>query len=63
VAQLLEGRLETERLAAFALAMPAIGEGVRWHWRSFIEGQVTEYLDQLSQLETAVGDEIPAHDA
>lgn len=58
VAQLLEGRLESERLAAFALAMPAIGEGVRWHWRSFIEGRVTEYLDQVSQLETAVGETV-----
>ena len=58
VAQLLEGRLESERLAGLALAMPAIGEGVRWHWRSFIEGRVTEYLDQVSQLETAVGDTV-----
>lgn len=58
VAQLLEGRLESERLSAFALAMPAIGEGVRWHWRSFIEGRVTEYLDQVSQLETAVGETV-----
>ena len=56
VAQLLEGRPEQSRVLALALAMPAIGEGVKWHWRAFIEGRVNEYLDHVRELETAVGD-------
>lgn len=58
VAQLLESRPETERFAGLALAMPAIQEGVKWHWRSFVEGRVAEYLGQVRELEDAVGDTV-----
>ena len=54
LAQLLEGRPEADRIAALASVMPAVNEGVKWHWRSFIEGRVAEYLEQVRELEAAV---------
>jgi hypothetical protein len=60
LAQLLEGRPEGDRLAAFASVMPAVNEGVRWHWRSFIEGRVVEYLEQVRELEAAVTETVTA---
>jgi hypothetical protein len=58
VAQLLEGRPEQDRFAGLAVAMPAIAEGVQWHWRSFVEGRVNEYLDQVRELEKVVGETV-----
>jgi len=58
VAQLLEGRPEQDRFVGLAVAMPAIGEGVRWHWRSFVEGRVSEYLDHVRELEKVVGETV-----
>lgn len=54
VAQLLESRPEQDRLDVFATVMPSIAEGVKWHWRSFIEGRVAEYLDHVRELESLV---------
>lgn len=54
LAQLLEGRPEADRLVALASVMPAVNEGVKWHWRSFIEGRVVEYLEHVRELEAAV---------
>jgi hypothetical protein len=54
VAQALEGRPEEERFRAFITAMPYLAEGVEWHWKAFIEGRVTEYLDRVQQLEGLV---------
>lgn len=56
VAQLLENRSEEDRLAGFALVMPAIAEGVKWYWRSFIEDRISEYLDHVRELESVTGD-------
>jgi hypothetical protein len=58
VAQLLESRPEDRRLAGLAGAMPAIEEGVRWQWRAFIEGRITEYLGHVKELEKAVGETV-----
>jgi hypothetical protein len=58
VAQLLESRLEDHRLPGLARAMPAIEEGVRWQWRAFIEGRITEYLGHVKELERAVGETV-----
>jgi hypothetical protein len=58
VAQLLEGRPEQDRFASLAVAMPAIAEGVQWHWRSFVEGRVNEYLDQVRELEKVIGETV-----
>lgn len=54
LAQLLEGRPEADRLPALASVMPDVNEGVKWQWRSFIEGRVVEYLEQVRELEAAV---------
>jgi hypothetical protein len=54
VAQALEGRPEEHRFRAFITAMPYLAEGVEWHWKAFIEGRVTEYLDRVQQLEGLV---------
>ena len=54
LAQLLEGRPEEDRLSALASVMPGVNEGVKWHWRSFVEGRVVEYLEQVRELEAAV---------
>ncbi|MFP5327946.1 MAG: hypothetical protein ACLGHT_10760 [Acidimicrobiia bacterium] len=56
VAQLLENRSEEDRLVGFALVMPAIAEGVKWYWRSFIEDRISEYLDHVRELESVTGD-------
>ena len=56
VSQLLESRPEPDRFAGFATVMPSIAEGVTWYWRSFIEGRVSEYLDHVRELETAIGE-------
>lgn len=58
VAQLLESRPEDRRLAGLARAMPTIEEGVRWQWRAFIEGRITEYLGHVKELEKAVGETV-----
>jgi hypothetical protein len=58
VAQLLEGRAEQDRLAGFAAAMPSIAEGVKWQWRSFVEGRINEYLDHVRELEKVVGETV-----
>jgi hypothetical protein len=50
VAQLLEGRAEQDRFAGLAVAMPAIDEGVRWHWRSFVEGRVNDTSTRYANL-------------
>lgn len=55
IAQLLESRPEQERLLIFGHVMPSIAEGVKWHWRSFIEGRVAEYLDHVRDLESVTG--------
>ncbi len=58
VAQALENRPESERFQAFATAMPYLIEGIEWHWKAFIEGKVSDYLDRVQQLETLVGDTV-----
>lgn len=61
VAQALEGRPEAERERVFATAMPQIFEGVQWHWRAFIEGKVSEYLDRVQTLEAVVAEAVDRH--
>lgn len=61
VAQALEGRSENDRFAVFVASMPQILEGVRWHWRAFIEGRVSDYLDKVDTLETAVSGAVNAY--
>jgi hypothetical protein len=58
VAQALESRPEPTRFHAFATAMPYLIEGIEWHWKAFIEGKVSDYLDRVQQLETLVGDTV-----
>jgi hypothetical protein len=58
VAQLLESRPEDRRLAGLARAMPTIQEGVRWQWRAFVEGRITEYLGHVKELEKGVGETV-----
>jgi hypothetical protein len=58
VAQTLEGRPEEERFRAFAQGMPFLAEGLEWHWKAFIEGKVSEYLDRVQQVEGLVADTV-----
>jgi hypothetical protein len=58
VAQALEGRPEPDRLYALVTTMPYLLEGIEWHWKAFIEGKVSEYLDRVQQLENLVSDTV-----
>lgn len=58
VAQALEGRSEQERFHVYAANMPEIFEGARWHWRAFLEGRVSDYLDRVEKLESTIGDAV-----
>ena len=58
VAQTLEGRPEEDRLLAFVRSMPEICQGAKWHWRAFLEGRVSEYVDKVHELETIVADTV-----
>ncbi len=60
VAQALEPYHADERLAVFTRAMPYLLEGIEWHWKAFIEGKVSEYLDRVQQVETTVSDTVAA---
>lgn len=61
VAQALEGRDERERLAGFVATMPDLHAGVTWHWKAFIEGKISDYLDRISNLEDAVAETVDKH--
>lgn len=61
VAQALEGRDERDRLAGFVATMPDLHAGVTWHWKAFIEGKVSDYLDRISNLEDAVAETVDKH--
>lgn len=58
VAQALEGRPEEGRFQAFATSMPDIYEGAAWQWRAFLEGRISEYLDKVRDVETAVANTV-----
>jgi hypothetical protein len=58
IAQVLETRPEEQRFAAFAQLMPQLLDGVKWNWRAFIEGRVTEYLQHVRDLERWVGEAV-----
>jgi len=58
VAQSLEPHPAEQRLVAFTRAMPYLIEGIEWHWKAFIEGKVSEYLDRVQQVETTVNDTV-----
>ena len=60
VAQSLEPHPATDRLVVFTRAMPYLLEGIEWHWKAFIEGKVSEYLDRVQQVETVVSDTVTA---
>jgi len=60
VAQSLEPHPAEERLVVFTRAMPHLLEGIEWHWKAFIEGKVSEYLDRVQQVETFVSDTVTA---
>jgi hypothetical protein len=61
IAQSLEGRNETDRFHVFATSMPEILEGAQWHWRAFIEGRVTDYLNNAKQLEDTVATAVDSY--
>jgi hypothetical protein len=54
IAQLLENRPEAERFGGLSNALPVLVENARWHWQSFIEGRVNQYLDQVADLESSI---------
>ena len=58
VAQALEPHPAPDRLSIFATAMPYLFEGIKWHWKAFIEGKVGEYLDRVQQIENVVSDTV-----
>jgi len=60
VAQSLESHPAEDRFVIFARAMPYLQEGIEWHWKAFIEGKVSEYLDRVQQVETVVSDTVAA---
>jgi len=58
VAQSIGSYGSEARLLAFAQVVPYLIEGIRWHWKAFIEGKVNEYLDREEQVETAVSEAV-----
>jgi hypothetical protein len=58
VAQLLENRPETDRLDGLAEAMPSLLENAKWHWQSFIEGRINQYMEHVAGLESSVGETV-----
>lgn len=60
VAQTLEAHPVDQRLGVFTRTMPYLLEGVEWHWKAFIEARVGDYLEQVQQVETLVGDTVAA---
>lgn len=56
LAEALEPRGEHERLPALIKESSYLLEGLEWHWKAFIEGKVSSYLDQVRELETLVTD-------
>ena len=58
VAQVLEGRPEERRFRDFVQAMPYLVKGLEWHWKAFVEGKVSDYLDRAQQVETLVADTV-----
>lgn len=58
VAQLLEGRPEEARLAAFTTDARYLIEGLEWQWKAFIEGRISAYLENRKDLEALIGDTV-----
>lgn len=55
VAESLVGVSEDARLSSLVRFVPFLLEGLEWHWKSFIEDRVSEYLGKVRQLEDVVG--------
>lgn len=60
VAQSLEPHNAEERFVTFTRAMPFLFEGIKWQWKAFIEGKVSDYLDRVQQVETMVSETVAA---
>ena len=60
VAQALHAASPLDRYQLFLHNAPDIFNGLKWHWKAFIEGKVDSYVSQIQALEDYVADTVQA---
>ena len=58
VAQALHAASPLDRYQLLLHNAPNIFDGVKWHWKAFIEGKVDSYVSQIQALEDYVADTV-----
>ena len=60
IAQALHAASPFNRYQLLLLNAPNIFDGLKWHWKAFIEGKVNSYVSQIQVLEDYVADTVQA---
>ncbi len=61
VGQSLSGVEPGDRCRALLSSGPAVYEGLRWHWRAFVEKKIEGYTDRVRELEDYVDKTVDAY--